>query len=218
MQSEFVITLPYQYNESENLNTILDFSVVPYEVCLQEIIFPSHAWQNFTEDCAEITLGLFYADFSKQETWKVRLPVRNSVSNDDLVDTITRQMRSADLRFGGPDDDIGIFRVPDKINTFKLRLKKPEQYIIFNPMLAYIVGILEDYHSTANPLSLTNDFLFDDSIDLTRYTIEKIWVHADFVAPQIVGNTYFPLLALTPLDVSNASVSYKLNPLYYLCR
>src|SRR5277367_1785742 len=127
MQSEFVITLPYQYNESEYLNTILDFSVVPYEVCLQEIIFPSHAWQYFTEECAEITLGLFNADFSKSETWKVRLPVRNYVSNDDIVDTISRQMRSAPapgIPGGvGFDPDDGIFRVPDKINTFKLRLK-----------------------------------------------------------------------------------------------
>src|SRR5208282_5055315 len=130
MQSEFVITLPHQYNESEYLNTILDFSVVPYEVCLQEIIFPSHAWQNFTEECAEITLGLFNADFSKSETWKARMPVRNYASNDDLVntitrlvDTISRQIRGAPAA-EGPDD--GIFRVPDKINTFKLRLKRPE--------------------------------------------------------------------------------------------
>src|SRR5277367_1081521 len=125
MQSEFVITLPYQYNECEYLNTILDFSVVPYKVCLQEIIFPSYAWQNFTEECAQVTLGLFNVDFSKSQTWKVRLPVRNYVSNDDPVDTITRLMRSVDQGFGGGSDD-GIFRVPDKINTFKLRLKKPD--------------------------------------------------------------------------------------------
>src|SRR5277367_2805768 len=121
MQADFVITLLYKYNESEYLNTILDFSAKPYEVCLQEIIFPSHAWQNFSEQCAEVTLGLFSENFSKSQTWKVMLPVRNYASNDDLVDTITRQMRSKDLvKEGfGPDDDIGIFRVTDKINTFK---------------------------------------------------------------------------------------------------
>src|SRR5277367_3582053 len=170
MQSEFVITLPNQYNESEYLNTILDFSVVPYEVCLQEIIFPSHAWQNFTEECAEITVGLYSADFSTSETWKVRMPVRNYASNDDLVDTISRQMHSAPAA-AEPKD--GIFCVPDKINTFKLRLKRPEQYIIFNPTLAYILGIIDNYDCGTTPPSITNDFLFDDSIDLTRYTIEK---------------------------------------------
>jgi len=223
MQSEFVITLPHQYNESEYLNTILDFSVVPYEVCLQEIIFPSHAWQNFTEECAEITLGLFNADYSKSETWKGKMPVRNYASNDDLVeaishvvDIISRQIRdvaAAGIPAAGPAD--GIFRVPDKANTFKLRLKRPGQYVMFNPMLSYILGITDNYDCNTTPPAITNDFLFDDSIDLTRYTIEKIWVHADFVIPQIVGNTYIPLLALVPLDVSNASVSYKMNPLYY---
>src|SRR5277367_6517908 len=124
MQSEFVITLPHQYNESEDLNTILDFSVVPYEVCLQEIIFPSHAWQNFTEECSEITLGLFNADYSKAETWKGKMPVRNDVSNDDLVETVSHLVDIIGRQIRGMPND-GIFRVPDKVNTFKLRLKRP---------------------------------------------------------------------------------------------
>src|SRR5277367_1452148 len=219
MQSEFVITLPHQYNESEDLNTILDFSVVPYEVCLQEIIFPSHAWQNFTEECTEVMVGIYSEDFTKSQLWKARIPARNYVSNDDLVDAINYVIGVIASQIPGapavvePKD--GIFRVPDKINTFKLRLKWQWQFLVFNSVLSYILGITENYDCNSTPPIVINDFLFDDSIDLTRYTIEKIWVHADFVVPQIVGNTYFPLLALIPLDVGNASVSYKLNPLYY---
>ena len=100
-----------------------------------------------------------------------------------------------------------IYRTADgERNKYELKIAE-HNYITFDPILNYLFGVTSNIYAPS--VLLYNDFLFDDSIDFTRFIMTMLWVFADFVESTIMGSQQQPLLGIVPLDVTQSDINYK---------
>src|SRR5277367_2537164 len=103
-----------------------------------------------------------------------------------------------------------IYRTADgERNKYKLKIAE-HNYIVFDPILNYLFGVTSNIYAPS--VLLYNDFLFDDSIDVTRFIMTMLWVFPDFVEPTIMGSQQQTLLGMVPLDITQSDINYKLIP------
>src|SRR5277367_6882536 len=71
-----------------------------------------------------------------------------------------------------------------------------DHYIVFDEILSYLFGITTSIYSY-QLVSIYNNFLFNESIDFSRFLLTILWVFGNFVSPTIVVIERVPLDALS---------------------
>src|SRR5208282_4407959 len=90
-----------------------------------------------------------------------------------------------------------------------------DHYIVFDKILSYLFGITTSIYSY-QLVSIYDKFLFNESIDFSRFLLSIIWIFGNFVSPTMLGSFQQPLVGMVSLDLSSMDVNYKILPkLYY---
>src|SRR5208282_233981 len=90
-----------------------------------------------------------------------------------------------------------------------------DHYIVFDEILSYLFGITTSIYSY-QLVSIYDTFLFNESIDFSRFLLSIIWIFGNFVSPTMLGSFQQPLVGMVSLDLSSMDVNYKILPkLYY---
>src|SRR5277367_6591602 len=201
------------------INHAIDFETHAYEVCMQEIIIQPNSWNNVSK--AGGTYIAVYHDVATGREYRAKamFEIGNVFrSNAELVDAVNDAILIAIKKeivttpnafksWGDKKIERFIYRTAH--NKHELKIAE-HNYIVFDPILSYLFGVTSNIHAPS--VMLYNDFLFDDSIDVTRFIITMLWVFADFVEPTIMGSQQQPLLGIVPLDITQSDTNYKLIP------
>src|SRR5277367_3468511 len=82
-----------------------------------------------------------------------------------------------------------------------------DRYIVFEEILSYLFGITTNIYSY-QLVSIYDKFLFNESIDFSRFLLTILWLFGNFVMPTMLGSFQQPLLGMIPLDLSIIDVNY----------
>src|SRR5277367_5170273 len=190
--NDFTVTLSAaNSNHNFDINHAIDFEKYPYELCIQEIILQPNSWVNI------ITGGGNYMVVYVVKNGSYRAIVDFKLNSG--IYTNTTQFVNA---------------VNKSINEYIMNLPQ-DHYIVFDEILSYLFGISTSIYSY-QLLSIYDKFLFNESIDFSRFLLTLLWVFGDFVSPTMLESFQQPLLGMIPLDLSSIDVNYKILPkLYY---
>src|SRR5271167_1490901 len=212
----FTIVLDDLHNDlyANSLNQTLDFED-GYEVCVQDVIIPingipqvsiPHNWCNVCE----------YLDFSPtiiEKFVQVHIPERVYKTHVELLREIAKQINS--VIKPGEQGMIGFMAHETNENTYRLHMGGKYIFLIFSPALNFLLGLT----TQANDQSIVrvyDDFVFEKSIDLTRILHTNLWLHGDFVKPQMVGKNYYNIITMLTLTNRGVMEQHAQAQLYYV--
>src|SRR5277367_5657267 len=84
-----------------------------------------------------------------------------------------------------------------------------DHYIAFDEILSYLFGISTSIYSY-QLVTIYDKFLFNESIDFSRFLLTILWLFGDFVIPTMLGSFQQPLIGMIPLDLSCTDINYKI--------
>src|SRR6266853_6124865 len=97
---EFALTVVGESGQfTSQLNNVLNFETVPYEVCIQDVVIGAGAWLNIGKDS---NFGSFKIALRSRKNWiygsidkEFSIPVRKYADNDDFIFSLNRAMLNA---------------------------------------------------------------------------------------------------------------------------
>src|SRR5271163_1207681 len=212
----FTIVLDDLHNDSyaNSLNQTLDFED-GYEVCVQDVIIPingipqvsaPHNWCNVCE----------YLDFRPtiiEKFVQVHITERLYKSNVELLREIAKQINK--VIKPGEQGMTGFMAHETNGNTYRLHMEGKYIFLIFSLALNFLLGLT----TQANDQSIVrvyDDFIFEKSIDLTRILHTNLWLHGDFVKPQMAGKNYYNIITMLTLTNRGVMEQHAQAQLYYV--
>src|SRR5277367_1175021 len=222
--NDFTVTLSAtNSNHSFDINHAIDFEKYPYEVCIQEIILQPNSWVNIITGGGKYYVVYVVKNCSYRTTINFKLNSGIYTNTTQFVNAVNKSIFDAlqEAKKQGNSTAMSQFTtIPTQfitaksVNEYIMNLPQ-DHYIVFNEILSYLFGITTSIYSY-QLVSIYNNFLFNESIDFSRFLLKMLWLFGDFVAPTMLGSFQKPLLGMIPLDLSSTDVNYKILPkLYY---
>src|SRR5277367_6310198 len=221
--NDFTVTLlADSSNHSFDINHAIDFEKYPYEVCMQEIILQPNSWVNIITGGGKYHVVYVVKNGSYRTVVDFKLNSGIYINTIQFVDTVNKSIFDALQRCEKEDKSTAIsqfttiptqFITAKNVNEYIMNLPQ-DHYIVFDEILSYLFGITTSIYSY-QLVSIYNNFLFNESIDFSRFLLTILWVFGNFVSPTILGSFQQPLLGMIPLDLSSTDVNYKILPKVY---
>src|SRR5277367_195071 len=222
--NDFTVTLKgANSNHNFVINHAIDFEKYPYEVCIQEIFLQPNSWVNIITGGGKYHVVYVVPNGSYRAVVDFKLNSRIYTNTIQFVDAVNKSIFDALQEAKKQDKTTAIskfttiptqFIMAKSSNEYIMNLAQ-DHYIVFDEILSYLFGITTSIYSY-QLVSIYNNFLFNESIDFSRFLLTILWLFGDFVTPTMLGSFQQPLFGIIPLHLSSIDVNYKILPkLYY---